>query len=419
MNSTRPIHSLAQRWLIFIVAASLFFLSQFYRASNAVIAPLLLQDLSLDTEGLGLMSAAFFYAFAFTQIPISLLLDKIGARSIMTTLTVTGVLGAILFSWADGLVMALVGRVLMGAGMACNLMGTLKLLTRWFAPPSFATLSGVIFAIGTLGNMVATTPLVILVEHLGWRVSFQLIASINLLLVLVFYCVVRDHPPRPAAPQAAPVQPSITLSQAFANLGRLLRQKDYWIISAGTLVRYGVFAAFQVLWAGPFLMEVLGYPPRTAGNLILLLNFGIIIGAPLWGSLSDHFFKTRKAVIITGLASSSLTIAALLTVSPMTPPAIVSLLFFGFGFFNGAGMLMYPHIKERMPLEMAGVAMTGINFFTMIGAAVFLQGLGSLMQTLYPQASRGSGAFNAVFWLCSGCLLAVSGLYLLTRENRR
>jgi ABC-type uncharacterized transport system permease subunit len=97
--------------------------------------------------------------------------------------------------------------------------------------------------------------------------------------------------------------------------------------------------------------------------------------------------------------------------------AVLAPLFFCFGFFNATGMLMYPHIKELMPSEMAGAAMTGINFFTMIGPAVFLQGLGTLMQTLYPAASRGPQAFHAVFLVCLIFLLAVAVLYSLTGEK--
>ncbi|MBT3259279.1 MAG: thiamine biosynthesis protein ThiF, partial [Deltaproteobacteria bacterium] len=62
---------MSRRWAIFLITSSNFFLSQFYRATNAVIADQLLLDLSLDTKGLGALSAAFFYAFAVTQIPIS------------------------------------------------------------------------------------------------------------------------------------------------------------------------------------------------------------------------------------------------------------------------------------------------------------------------------------------------------------
>ena len=89
-----------------------------------------------------------------------------------------------------------------------------------------------------------------------------------------------------------------------------------------------------------------------------------------------------------------------------------------FGFFNATGLLMYPHIKELMPSEMSGAAMTGINFFTMIGPAFFLQGLGDLMQSLYPEASRGPDAFNAMFAVCLIFLLMLVVLYSLAAEKR-
>ena len=407
---------MSRRWLIFAISSSLFFISQFYRVSNAVIAPMLIRDLSLDTEGLGLISASFFYAFALTQIPISLFLDKIGPRILMTALSAIGILGALVFSWADSLALAVTGRVLLGTGMACNLMGTFKLLTLWFSPRKFATLMGVVAAIGTVGNMVATTPLVVLVENVGWRAGFQLITAINLFLTLVFYVVVCD-PPADSSNNQGP-DSSTSLHDVLANIQLLFRRKDYWIISFSTLVRYGVLAAFQALWAGPFLMEVMGYSAITTGNLILLLNVGMILGAPCLGTLSDRLFRTRKGVVIVGLIGMALTIIILTVIPTGTQPTVLAMLFFCFGFFNAAGLLMYPHIKEMMPLEMAGVAMTGVNFFNMIGPAVFLQGLGSLMQALYPDASRGPEAFNAAFILCSVCLVIATMLYLFTAEKR-
>jgi len=304
---------MSRRWYIFGIACSLFFLSQFYRVSNAVIAPQLLDDLAVDTKGLGLVSASFFYAFALTQIPISLLLDKVGPRSMMTTLSAVGIFGAVIFSWADSLAYGVTGRVLLGIGMSCNLMGTYKLLTLWFSPRAFATLAGLVVALGTAGNMVATTPLVILVDQMGWRSSFQLIAVINLILTLLFYVIVRDRPTENIsdAPTAA-----IDMRRSFGNLRLLFAQKDYWIISIATFARYGIFAAFQALWAGPYLMEVMGYSALTTGNLILLLNIGMILGAPCWGTVSDRLFSTPKWIIVAG----SICILSALNHSGFGPP---------------------------------------------------------------------------------------------------
>ena len=210
----------------------------------------------------------------------------------------------------------------------------------------------------------------------------------------------------------------MSLHDVFGNIQLLFKRKDYWIISFSTLVRYGVYAAFQALWAGPFLMEVMGYSALTTGNLILLMNFGMILGSPCWGTLSDSLFKARKGVVIAGLIGIALTIIFLTVIPVGIHPSVLALLFFCFGFFNASGLLMYPHIKDMMPLEMAGVAMTGINFFNMIGPAVSLQGLGSLMQALYPDASRGPQAFNTAFIVCTVSLVAATTLYFFTRGKR-
>jgi sugar phosphate permease len=92
-------------------------------------------------------------------------------------------------------------------------------------------------------------------------------------------------------------------------------------------------------------------------------------------------------------------------------------LFFSFGLFQ-PGTLMYVQMKEIMPLRMAGTAMTGVNFFTMVGAAFFLQALGGLMHSLYPEASRSLPAFHAAFLLCAAFMASVSVVYIFTQDAR-
>lgn len=403
------------RWIIFIITSSLFVISQFYRASNAVLAPLLIRDLSINTEELGLMSASFFYAFALTQIPLGILLDRVGPRRTMTVLSLVAVLGAVIFAWAESFSAGVIGRVLLGIGMACNLMGTLKLLTTWFGPATFATLSGIVISIGTLGNMVATTPLVLLVQRMGWRMAFTLVAGINLLQILILYTVVRDRPPEKVS-AGNTSRFELKMKDVLAGLRMLFAKKDYWIISCGAFFRYGVFAALQTLWAGPYLINAMGLSPLAAGNLLFLLNIALIVGGPTWGSLSDRVLKTRKGVVTGSLLLFSCSILAIALLPKGAGLPILAFLFFCFGFSAGTANVQLAHIKDLMPLELAGVAMTGINFFTMLGAAVFSQGLGSLMQRFYPEAALGISAFRSAFLLCAAALLVAAFLYLFTRD---
>jgi sugar phosphate permease len=403
-------------WVVFALASSNFFLSQFYRATNAVISPQLLNDLSLDTEGLGLLSASFFYSFALAQIPITVFLDRIGPRRLMAALSIVGIMGILLFSVADSLAMGVAGRLLLGVGMACNLMGTLKLLTLWFPPARFATLSGIVFSIGFGGNIAATTPFVLAVNLVGWRVALQVIAGVNLILILWFYFAVRDQPWEETSPAAGTSLRN--LGDSLSRLRELLKKRDFWIISFGTFSSYGIFSAFQVLWAGPYLMEVMGLSPEGAGNTIFLANIALIVGSPAWGPVSDRILKTRKWIVVGGHLLLAIITLCLAILPSRSGFGVLAILFFCFGFFRTTGLLMYPQIKELVPLSMAGMAMTGINFFTMVGSAVFLQGLGSLMQSVYPQASRGPEAFRMVFFLCSGFLISVCVLYALTTERK-
>jgi MFS family permease len=401
--------------MIFGVSTALFVLSQFYRATIAVISPQLMTELALDTRQLSLITSAFFYAFALAQIPIGLSLDRIGARYTMTVLSLVAVAGAAAFAAGHSVETLVAARMLLGIGMACNLIGTFKLLTLWFAPRQFATLTTLVFSIGTLGNIAATTPLVVLVQAIGWRSAFMVFSATNLGLAVAFFWIVRDRPPAPdRAGGTGKVQ---RFRDVFAGFRKLLGMRDYWIISIGTFCHYGIWAAIQTLWAGPYLIHRMGLSAVAAGNFIFLMNMGFVLGGPLWGVLSDNWLHSRKGVVLVGIAG----MAGLLAVMAVLPEGAgwmaLTALFFSFGLSRSAGGIMYAHIKERMPIETAGTAMTGINFFTMIGAAVFLQAMGSMMQHLYPETALGAASFRTVYLLCCGCLVVVFFLYLWTRET--
>ncbi len=407
-----------RRWLIFLIASLLFLLSQFYRASVAVIAPDLIRDLGMDTRGLSLISAAFFYAFALMQIPIIMYLDGIGPRLSMAALSLIAVIGAMMFAMGHSLTVLVTGRMLIGIGMACNLMGTLKLITLWFTPLRFATLSALVTSLGTVGNLIAATPLVLIVQAVGWRNSFLIIAGINLLLTLLFYLITRDRP-ESSVSRDVPKAASTHIREIRINLRHLFGEKDYWIISLGTFCRYGIFAAVQSLWAAPFLINVIGISVVSAGNLLLLMSMGMVIGSPVCGWLSDAVLKNRKGIIVSGLIAMGALLSLLTRLSSGTSMMLLCVLFFGFGFISSSGGIMYAHIKEKMPAELAGTAMTGINFFTMIGGAVFLQGLGNMMHFFHPRESLGDSAFTIAFLFCAICLWITAAFYLFTVETLR
>jgi len=408
--------TISRRWLIFLVASLSYVLSQFYRSSIAVISPNLVADLGMDTTGLSIVSASFFYAFAIMQIPIALFLDRIGPRITMAGLMLVAVGGSLIFAMGNSTAMLVFGRALIGAGMACNLMGPLKLITSWFGPSRFATLSALVVSFGTAGNIVSATPLVVIVDQIGWRMTFIGFAGVNFLVALLFFFVVKDRPSKSQKKHSLSHRNTSEYSSLDA-IRNLFRMKDFWIISYGTFCRYGIFAAVQALWAGPYLMTAIGISPVATGNLLFLMSIGLILGSPAFGYFSDAMLVSRKIPIILGFVTKILILVVLANLRPGASMILLSALFFSFGFVTSAGQVMYAHIKELMPLESAGSAMTGINLFTMIGVAFFLQVMGKLMQILFPQASMGSLAFETTFYICSACLAIAMVVYLFTTET--
>ena len=79
-----------------------YFLSYLLRVVNAVVAPDLVRDLGLGAADLGLLTSAYFLAFAAFQLPLGILLDRFGARRTEAMLLLFAAAGCFVFAAAQG-----------------------------------------------------------------------------------------------------------------------------------------------------------------------------------------------------------------------------------------------------------------------------------------------------------------------------
>ena len=396
-------------WAVFWIGSAGFVLSMFYRLSITVISPELARDLNLNTVQLSQLSAAFFYAFALSQIPIGMALDSIGPRAVVLGLNSAGLAGAVFFALAQTAGQAYWARILIGIGMSGNLMGMLTLLAAWFPAQRFATIAGLFVGIGSAGSMLAATPLALLARAFGWRGSFLVISLINALQVLSFLVFVRDRPPekdRSATSGAHPLK----------GLWLVLKFPAYWWISIGAFFRYGCLTALQGLWAGPYLINGLGFSTLEAGNALFFMGLSYMVGLPLSGRFSDRIVRTRKWVILPSLFITALFFLSLMVWSRGAPTGALYLVFFALGFFTAPGQIMYSHIKELVPPQVMSTAMTGINLFTMLGAAFLMQAMG-LVVAAGPQGLNSPEGFAPAWVLCAAGLGLSGFLYLLVPDS--
>jgi MFS family permease len=404
--------------LIFSILSALYTLSMFYRVSNAVIAPNLIRDLGLDAETLGILGGAFFYSFALLQIPMGPMLDRIGPRIVVTSSTLVGAIGAFFFAFGDSYPAALLGRILIGAGMASILMGSLKVFTLQFPPEKFATLMGTFVSFGTLGNILAASPLAYLTSTIGWRMTFIVAGGVTAVLAFLTFLILgreRRKPENLTFSSSSP--PEMEILQSFRLI---LGSLAFWQIGAVAFFRFGIFMGLQGLWLGPYLMDIKGYSPVQTGNLLILLAIGMIVGGPIAGRLSDRIFHSRKGVALWGLGLYCLSLFPLIGVLEIQNPLWYGFIFFLIGFFSSFGMIIYSHAKDLFPVTISGTVMTLVNFFTMAGAAIFMPALGKIIES-FPRIGHSypAEAYHLSFLICFIGMAASLIFYAFSKKEKK
>src|SRR5436305_5353395 len=162
-----------RRGLIIVATlATAYMASHFFRASNVTIGLDLMRDLAIGPGALGALTGAFFFGFAAMQIPCGFLFDRFGPRLTVVGMLMLATIGGAIFTLAPSWPMLLTGRVLLGAGFGVMLIGSMVVISRWFPPDRFSTLTAIVMSIVLLGNLGATTPLAWASHAIGWRSGF-------------------------------------------------------------------------------------------------------------------------------------------------------------------------------------------------------------------------------------------------------
>ena len=256
-----------RRGLIIVTTlATAYVASHFFRAANVTIGLDLMRDLAIGPEALGALTGAFFFGFAAMQIPCGFFFDRFGPRRTVAGMLVLATIGGTIFTLAPTWPILLTGRVLMGAGFGAMLIGSMVVISRWFPPDRFSTLTAMVLSIGLLGNLAATTPLAWASEAIGWRAVFGAVVVFTALATIAVWLVVRDAPPGHPFLARTPEPPR----QMLQGLMEVLRNPRLRPILALNFCNYACTFTVQGLWGGPFLREVHGLSPIEAGNVLLV-----------------------------------------------------------------------------------------------------------------------------------------------------
>lgn len=390
---------------------AVYIVSQFLRNSVGVIAPNLAAELNLSPLDLGLLSSIYFFAFAATQLPLGLALDRFGPKFCMLVSVGFTAAGCVLFALAHSAGGLVAARALLGFGTASFLMAPVALYARWFPPDRFSTLAGIQLGVGSLGALLATAPLAFATATIGWRATFLVVGGLTVVFGALIWLIVSDDPPGVKTPPRRE-----SLHESVAGIWQVMRTPSIGRIFLVQLTAYPTYLLVVGLWGGPYLTHIYGYDLQGRGDLLFVAALTQVLGSFFWGP-TDRIFGGYKTPVLIGV-SVTLTALALLTVLGTLPIPLLFAVFAMVGFSTGMSSVVMAHGRSLVPRHLLGRTITLLNIGTM-GGGFLVQFVSGAIIGLFPTSAGAYplAAYQLVFGLQAGLVLVGLWAYLGSRES--
>lgn len=413
MDAADPRRPAAAPLATLAVLTAAYVLSQFFRTALAVVAPEIAQDLALAPSELGVLSSAWFWAFAAAQIPVGVALDRWGPRRTVGVVFATAGVGCAVFASASSLAMAALGQALIGIGCAPVFMGTLVVLTRFFEARRFAVLSSTILAVGNGGTLLGTTPMALATEWAGWRGTFLIMGGVVVGLAALALVIVRD------APTSTPRRPRVeeTLAATVRGIVAIVRNRRLWAILPISFTGYAALVTVRGLWAGPYLTDLFAMAPLARGQVLLAMSVATILGTLAYGFIEQRLDRRRGPVLVGSLgAVLGLLLLALL---PAPSAFTATMLLTAFAALAATYPLIMAQGRRFLSDAEVGRGLTFLNGTCFFGAASIQVASGFVLDVAQATSRSPSTAYSWLFLFLSGLLILALAAYSRSADLRR
>lgn len=397
---------------VFLCFALGYLLSYALRSVNAVIAPALMAELNLSNADLGLLSSAYFISFSCMQLPLGIWLDKYGSRRTEAALLLFAAAGAAVFASSSSLAGLWIGRALIGVGVSACLMAALKAYRQWYALEQQSQLAAWMLVAGTAGALSATLPVTMALPLLGWRGIFWIVAALLLLTSAAIFFLLRDV--EQALAQDAP--PSASPASDEGGYGRIFGSAYFWRMGALGMVNAGFYSALQSLWAGPWMITVLGRSAQQMGEILFAFNLMLLLSYLAMGwaipRMAARGWNPYRIIGI-GMLGMLLTQGAI----AMTSAPAGWLLWVVLALFVPVTALLQSKVGLAFPASLAGRANAAYNLQLFLGAFAAQWGFGLLIDALTDGGASPSDAFRMALALAVALQAATLVFFFMSRAQ--
>jgi len=348
-------------WLTTILPFGLgYFINMVFRSVNAVLAHPIMEDLSLDHVQIGFITSTFVLAFAFTQIPLGIIVDSWGARKTQVSFFVVAGLGIIMFGLSSSVAFLSISRAILGIGMAGSLIAAVKAITDRVDSEKIPYYTGIILAFGGVGALVATTPAKLFQLEFGWRNLCFVLGAITFLIAILIFIVNKDDKVG---------DESESFSENIKGLISVYKNSFFWRISPLLIFSLGGFIAMQGLWLGPWLDHVVGFTHLESANYLLVIAVSMIFGflsGGLFSKIASKLGLSLATIVVIGIGIHILT-QILIILNLFT---LHYFIWFIFGYFAQVTLVNYSILAQHFGPKISGRALTAANILVFLFAFV-------------------------------------------------
>ncbi len=395
------------------VAVFAYMVAVLQRTSMGVAGIAATQRFEISASVLSTLAVVQLIVYAGLQVPVGIALDRFGAKALIGLGALCMFAGQVLLAISPTIGVAIIGRVLVGAGDAMTFISVVRLLATWFRGRILPVLSQWTGNIGQLGQVLSAIPLAVHLHGLGWTPAFLAAAGLSAVAVVLVIVLLADrHAEAPHVPPA-----SGAARRLIDALSRPGTQLGFWshftTQSSGTV--------FALLWGVPLLTAALHYTPAEAsGFLTLIVATGLIAG-PVLGVLTARFPLRRSNLVLGILMLLAVVWTAVLLWPGLPPTWLVIMLVVALGIGGPGSLIGFDFARSFNPLRNLGSANGVVNTGGFIASFVMMYLIGLVLDLIHT-ADPGRPLYvwdSFRIALCVQYLVVGTGVGFLLAARRR